>query len=245
MSRLIRTLPRVALLALLAFAAPTLAARAQTSAPAAPPPAAGEGPAVGQAPAASPPPSEPAPVASADAGNRVRASELIDQAKSRLDQVTAGLRRETLDDGALSNLKDSLGPASDQLQRAIEVLGLRLADAKERLDKLGPKPDAKAPPESADVARDREEQQKRYARAEELLKRAQLLALQIDQTSARIVSPANWSSARTMVEPVSSFDDVRTVDAGRSASIVIGNWPPFSSGDCLAGALPSGSAMSR
>ena len=146
-----------------------------------------------QPPATTPAPldSDPAPAPGAppaEQSNRVRTSDLIDQAKSRLDQVTAALRRDSLDDTALSNLKESLAPASAQLRQAIDVLTPRLADAKERLDKLGPKPDAKAPPESADVTRDRDEQQKRYARAEELLKRAQLLQLQIDQTSARIVS---------------------------------------------------------
>jgi len=185
--RFVRTLFSAALIALLAVGAPTCAARAQTAAP----PPAGEAP-------AQPPPAQPAPASPASASPepapaagetpRVRASELIDQAKSRLDQVTAALRRDSLDDLALANLKDSLGPAADQLRQAIETLGPRLADAKDRLDKLGPKPDAKAPPEGADVTRDREEQQKRYARAEELLKRAQLLALQIDQTNARIVS---------------------------------------------------------
>ncbi|MCC2102859.1 MAG: hypothetical protein KDJ20_01840, partial [Hyphomicrobiales bacterium] len=73
----------------------------------------------------------------------------IEQAKSRLDQATAALRRDSLDDAALSNIKEALLPAADQLRQAIETLGPRLVDAKERLDKLGPKPDAKAPPESA------------------------------------------------------------------------------------------------
>ena len=176
-SRYVRPLASVLLVALLGFAGPTLA-----QAPAAPTPA--TQPAPEQA-------SEPAPVPGAppaEQSNRPRTSDLIDQAKSRLDQVTAALRRDSLDDTALSNLKDSLNPASGQLRQAIEILTPRLADAKERLDKLGPKPDAKAPPESADVTRDRDEQQKRYARAEELLKRAQLLQLQIDQTGARIVS---------------------------------------------------------
>ncbi|MFT4098216.1 MAG: DUF3772 domain-containing protein, partial [Rhodoblastus sp.] len=117
-----------------------------------------------------------------------RRRHLIETAPGLVDQVTAALRRDSLDDAALASLKDALGPASDDLRQAIGMLGPRLADAKDRLDKLGPKPDAKAPPESDDVTRDRDEQQKRYARAEELLKRAQLLALQIDQTSGRIVS---------------------------------------------------------
>ncbi len=178
-ARFARLLVCAAVLVAFAASAPSRAVRAQT-APAV------EAPAPQPAPQAEPAPAPGAPPA--EAGNRVRASDLIDQAKSRFDQVTAALRRDSLDDAALSSLRESLGPAADQLKQAIDILGPRLADAKDRLDKLGPKPDAKAPPESADVTRDRDEQQKRYARAEELLKRAQLLALQIDQTSSRIVS---------------------------------------------------------
>lgn len=177
-----RLLVCAAFVAAFAAGASSRAAWAQTSAPA---PAA-EAPAPQSALPAEPAPAPGAPPA--EAAGRIRTSELIDQAKSRLDQVTAALRRDSLDDAALSSLKDSLGPAADQLKQAIGLLGPRLADAKERLDKLGPKPDAKAPPESPDVTRDRDEQQKRHARAEELLKRAQLLDLQLDQTNARIVS---------------------------------------------------------
>lgn len=178
--RFARTLFSAAMLALAVVSATTFVARAQSAAQ----PPATEAPAAPAKPAPPPAAAPPAPTEPP----RVRTSEKIDQAKSRLDQATAALRRDTLDDAALSNIKESLGPAADQLREAIELLGPRFADAKERLDKLGPKPDAKAPPESADVTREREEQQKRYNRTEELLKRAQLLALQVDQTNARIVS---------------------------------------------------------
>ncbi len=181
--RLVRTLLSAALAAAVVW---PLALHAQ--APAAAPPASQAAPA--PAPDAAPAPAPRVAPGSPDATEppRVRTSELIEQAKSRLDQVTAALRRDSLDDATLSTLRDSLTPAADQIKQAIATLTPRIAEAKDRLDKLGPKPDAKAPPESADVAADRAEQQRRFDRATDLLKRAQLLAVQIDQTSARIVS---------------------------------------------------------
>ncbi|MCC0003587.1 MAG: hypothetical protein H6871_11770, partial [Methylobacteriaceae bacterium] len=118
--RFVRTLFSAAMLALAAASATTFVARAQTAAPS-PAPEAPAAPAMpAPPPAAAPAPTEPP---------RVRTSERIDQAKSRLDQATAALRRDSLDDAALSNIKDALVPAADQLRQAIETLGPRLADA--------------------------------------------------------------------------------------------------------------------
>ena len=158
-ARFARTLSRALLMAAL-FAAPVPARAQVAETPAAQTPA--------SPPAVQP---APAPVAPSNDGTaeapRVRTSDLIDQARSRLDQVTAGLRRDSLDDSALASLKDALSPASDQLRQAISILGPRLVDAKERLDKLGPKPDAKAPPESAEVVKDREAVSYTHLRAHE------------------------------------------------------------------------------
>ncbi|MCB1542922.1 MAG: hypothetical protein KDJ30_01020, partial [Rhodoblastus sp.] len=98
--RFARTLFSAAILALAAVSTTTFVARAQTAAPEASAPEASAAPAKPAPPAAAPPaPTEPP---------RVRTSEKIEQAKSRLDQATAALRRDTLDDAALSNIKDSL-----------------------------------------------------------------------------------------------------------------------------------------
>ena len=59
---------------------------------------------------------------------------------------------------------------------------------KTRLDQLGPKPDDQAPPESPAVTAERADQQKLYNDTDELLKRAPLLAVQADQTSAKITA---------------------------------------------------------
>ncbi|MFO1118070.1 MAG: DUF3772 domain-containing protein [Beijerinckiaceae bacterium] len=113
---------------------------------------------------------------------------LIEQAKIQLDQVTAALKRDSLDDAALQALNAQLGPAGASAQSAIDTLTPRLAAAKARLDQLGPKPDEKAPPESPSVTADRDEQQKLYNATDDSMRRAKLLSLQIEQTGTSIVS---------------------------------------------------------
>ncbi len=125
---------------------------------------------------AAPAPDRPDPVA------------LIDKAKGRLEQALAALKRDSLDDAALLELNAQLDPAAADVQSAIDILTPRLANSKARLDQLGPKPDAKAPPESPSVTADRAEQERIYNAMDESLKRARLLALQIEQTDNAIVS---------------------------------------------------------
>ena len=137
---------------------------------------------------AAPPPSPPPAAEQAPDSTQPKPSALIDQAKGQLDQVTAALQRDSLDDAGLQALNAQLDPAAAGVQTAIGILTPRLANSKARLDQLGPKPDDKAAPESPNVTADRDEQQKIYSATDENLKRARLLALQIEQTQTSIVS---------------------------------------------------------
>lgn len=130
----------------------------------------------------------PAPAAAPAPRQKPEPGALIDQAKGQLDQVIAALRRDSLDDAGLQGLRAQLDPASAAVQSAIDQLTPILDASKARLDQLGPKPDEKAPPESSNVTADRAEQQQHYNDADEALKRARLLALQIEQTGTTIVS---------------------------------------------------------
>lgn len=134
---------------------------------------------------ATPPTAQPAaPAVAAPADPET----LIDQAKTQLEQVTAALKRDSLDDAALQALNAQLTPAANAMQTAIDTLTPRLAAAKARLDQLGPKPDEKAPPESPSVTADRDEQQKLYNATDDTMRRARLLSLQVEQTGTSIVS---------------------------------------------------------
>lgn len=141
---------------------PTPPARGQTS--------------VAQAPATAP---APAPA--------LTGAEL-DKSAAALKQVEISLERRDLTDADLQALRQQIGPIGDALNSAIERLAPRLAEIKARLDQLGPAPDDKAPPENPTVTEERAAQQKSYSDADELSKRAGLLAVRADQIAANIAA---------------------------------------------------------
>ncbi|MDE2361442.1 MAG: mechanosensitive ion channel family protein [Hyphomicrobiales bacterium] len=197
------SLPRLLRLALVAATLAAAPAAAQT----------GSGVATPSAPATSaqPAPSDqsaPIPPPPSSVSGQPDAPGLIDKARGQLDQVLAALRRETLDDSALQDLNGQLDPAATTVQQAIDILSPRLSASKARLDQLGVPPTDKSAPESPNVTADRADQQKIFDSTDDLLRRARLLALQIDQTSTAIVSrrraiflKALFERSRSIVSP--------------------------------------------
>ncbi|MDE2579053.1 MAG: mechanosensitive ion channel family protein [Hyphomicrobiales bacterium] len=173
----------------------TPAAFAQNSEPLAPRAAAPSAPA--QTPAQPPAPA-PAPAApknsdavAQSAGSPFSNTEAIaklDTVRAQLDSVTAGLRRANLDDAALLALRTQLNAPAVAAQAVIDDLTPKIDPLKARLDQLGPKPDDKAPPESASVTEDRNQQLSHLAETEDTLKRAKLLSVQIEQAGATIAA---------------------------------------------------------
>jgi potassium-dependent mechanosensitive channel len=135
--------------------------------------------------AGSPPPANQAPPPEASPPGPV-----IDQLSASLKQIETTLERHDLTDAELQSLRDQLSPISSKLGTVIDHLTPRLAAIQARLDELGPspKPGAETPPESPEVSAERAKQQKLYTDTEELLKRARLLAVEADQTAARITA---------------------------------------------------------
>jgi len=112
----------------------------------------------------------------------------IETISTALQKVETSLQNLDLSDSALAELRGTAEPLSTDVQRIIEQLTPALAAYKTRLDQLGPKPDDKAPPESPAVTADRQDQQTGYNNTDALLKRARLLAVQIDQAVSRIAT---------------------------------------------------------
>lgn len=112
----------------------------------------------------------------------------LDRARAVLDQIVAALQRDSLGDQALQQLRSDLDPAAALAQNAIDDLVPREDALRARIDQLGPKPDAKAPPESPAVATERAQQQRLLDDADEQLKRGRLLLVQIQQTGSAIVA---------------------------------------------------------
>jgi small-conductance mechanosensitive channel len=125
--------------------------------------------------AADKPPPEPIP-------------QRIDRLNAALQAVETGLQKPDLNDAALADLRKQTDPLAGELQDVISRLNPQIAGLKARLDQLGPKPDDKAPAESPQVTAERNEQQDIYNKTDELLKRARLLAVQVDQTTTHIAT---------------------------------------------------------
>ena len=72
--------------------------------------------------------------------------------KSQLDQIESGLSGRALTDEGLRQLRDQTDAVAGEVEKISEQLSPRADAIKARLDQLGPKPAAGAPPECAEVA---------------------------------------------------------------------------------------------
>src|SRR5437773_3665113 len=81
----------------------------------------------------------------------------LEQIKASLDEIEAAVGRDDTTAEALAGLRGSLNSATDGLRGAIDELEPRAHDIEERLKQLGPAPGKDAPPETAEIAKEREE----------------------------------------------------------------------------------------
>ncbi len=112
----------------------------------------------------------------------------LDGVRATLEQVDKALQRSDLSDAALQELRTRLEPLGELVQNALDERAPLLEAAKARLEQLGPKPADKAPPEATAIAAERAENQKQFEDIDAAIKRARLLAVQIDQVSDGIVA---------------------------------------------------------
>ncbi len=122
----------------------------------------------------------------------------IDAFKTDLDQVETTLARPELTEADLLRLRDRVEPALNTIRDAANTLAPRADAVKARLDQLGPKPDDKSPPESPDVAGERDERQKEYNDLNETLLIGRALLVQAKQLTATIADRRRTIFARTL-----------------------------------------------
>lgn len=175
-------------------------------------------PAAAQAPAAPPPAAAPA-------------RDAAEAAKARLDQVEVTLERR-LSEPELADLRSRLDPVREALTAALAQVEPRLAEARDRLTQLGPKPADNAPPEAAEARQQRDEQTKAVAdldarvrairvqqvRADQLAeritdRRRQLFTAQLFERSVPVVDPTFWTQ---LIDGLPRFV--------RSAQFLVSDW---------------------
>lgn len=110
----------------------------------------------------------------------------LETVRLELGQIEATLADPATTDEELQRQRARLQPSLDQLREIVDGQGPRVEQAKLRLDQLGPKPEANAPAESAEIARERETRTRAFAEADETLKIARAALLQAEQIQASI-----------------------------------------------------------
>ncbi|UDL96450.1 DUF3772 domain-containing protein [Lichenihabitans sp. PAMC28606] len=150
-------------------------------------------------------------VASAQEGSAPAATPIarLDTAKNTLDQIEAALTRSNVSDAALQKLRNDIDPVATDLQAVVTELTPRAEAAKARLAQLGPKPDAKAAPESPDITADRVAQEKLYNDLDATLKRAKVLIVQSTQLETTVSSLRRGLFTRSVLAQSYSLLDPR------------------------------------
>ena len=142
----------------------------------------GAGPSALAQPASPPAATQAAPAPLLPAAAAAQAA--LDSARTVLDQAEAALERQ-LGDGELSSLRGGLEPVREALGEAVRQLEPRLAEARDRLNQLGPKP-AEGAAESADARQQREEQTRVVGEFDSRVKALKVQQVRLDQLVERI-----------------------------------------------------------
>ncbi|MGO9673910.1 MAG: DUF3772 domain-containing protein [Methylocella sp.] len=194
-------------------------------------PAAGPAPSTKAAPtgASAPAGAPPAPPPSADLA---RVGETLDKANAALNEIETTLDRHNLNDADLVAAGQLIGPIADSVSAAAEKVAPRLTEIKARLDQLGPPPDDKSPPENPAVTDERTAQQQSFSNADELLKRAKLLAVRAEQMRTNIAARRRTLFTTSLFQRSASiadaaiWNDVWREAPGNTSDVVklFGDW---------------------
>lgn len=134
------------------------------------------------------------------------APSLIEAGRLELQQIEARLQRETLSDAQLADLRTRLDPIVMGIDEIVSREQQRLDEIRARIEKLGPAPDAaKGQSESAEIAKDRAEQQKQFQQADEAFRLAQAFAVRLVQIREMIAERRRQNFAREILRQNSSI----------------------------------------
>lgn len=156
----------------------------------------------------------------------------LDAVRSELAQIETTLASPDSSDAELQRQRIRLQPSLDQLRLIVDEQTPRVDQAKLRLDQLGAKPDANAPPESAEITRDREARAKAYADADETLKLAKASLLQAEQLQSsigdkrrEIFAKALFAAGPSVANPEVWSNAIATAPEDlRASGYIFGGW---------------------
>lgn len=166
----------------------------------------------------------------------------LDAIRTELGQIETFLAAPNVTDAELQRQRQRLQPLLDQLRQLVDEQAPRVDQAKLRLDQLGPKPEANAPPESAEVTREREMRLKAFAEADETLKIARASALAAEQLQIAIgdrrrdlFAKALFAAGPSILSPEVWSNALSTLPSDlRASGYIFGGWISVV-GDALSG----------
>ena len=129
----------------------------------------------------------------------------VEAFKLELNQIEIGLERRQLTQGVLASSRQRLDEISAVLRKFTEELTPRAEALRSRLKELGPEPDAKATPESPEIAKERAERDKALKDVDELLKLTRAASLQSAQLIDTIIEKRREAFQRHLFERSSSL----------------------------------------
>ncbi|MDP3318276.1 MAG: DUF3772 domain-containing protein [Bosea sp. (in: a-proteobacteria)] len=156
----------------------------------------------------------------------------LDAIRLELTQIESALAAPTATEAELQRQRMRLQPSLDQLRQLIEEQSPRVDQAKVRLDQIGPKPEASAPAESAEVLREREARAKAFSDADETLKIARAAFLQAEQLQTAIgdrrralFAQTLFAAGPTVLSPDMWSNALATVPEDlRASGYIFGGW---------------------
>jgi potassium-dependent mechanosensitive channel len=110
----------------------------------------------------------------------------LEDIKKSLDEIESTVDSEDITGETLAGFRDKLNSATDILRKKIDWLEPRAREAEDRLKELGPAPAKDAPPESAEIASQREELTAQFNDVDGELKQARVLTVRTDQLGDRV-----------------------------------------------------------
>jgi len=132
--------------------------------------------------------------------------DAFDGIRIELDQIEATLSRP-LQSRDLVELRRRIEPLREQANTLLGEVEPRLADAKERLTQLGPKPADDAPPETGEIKEQREALTKSVAEFDAHVRQIKVTQIRVEQISDRITEQRRaLVTAQLLVRSNSVFD---------------------------------------
>lgn len=110
----------------------------------------------------------------------------IEAIRQELNSIEGNVTARANTDAVLQTTKKRVEELARSVKTIIDEQSPRADAIRSRLKELGPKPDEKAPPESEDITKEREEREKSLADIDETVKLARAIIVQSDQVSTSI-----------------------------------------------------------